>query len=835
MLRHPLTPRISPGARRGARFVALIALVLGVLGPAALPVSAAGGPTMEARILVGGHARVGSWVAISVHLTNDGPPISAELRLAGGTQGQTHFGTPVDLPTQADKTYVVYAQPPAFGSELTVDLVEGGTTLATRKAPFTIHDATQLVVAVVAEHPERLVGSIDLPPNMNQVAPLIVSLTPEDLPERVEAWASIDRMVWQDTETDRLSPAQLDAMRGWLAGGGRLVIAGGTVGPAALAAFPDTILPFRPVVTTDLPAENLTGLLGELPTGAATVPALSGELIAGRTLATAGDRVVAAERPYGSGGVTLLGFDPSVDWISRSDASHDLWRRILPAKGAGGLSFVDDNLLISAVSQLPALSLPPIGGLILILLVYILLIGPINYLVLVRLDRREWAWFTMPALIVAFAVGAYGFGAALRGSSVVVNEVAVVRGASGTTDGTAQVYLGVFSPTRGVYQVSVPGGALLSAPISGDFFGTTGTANTLDVLQGDPARVRDLGVGFSSLRAIRAETAMKVPLIETDLRLEDGRLKGTVKNSSQQRLERPAVVLGQTVVSVGDLEPGATATVDAPTTFVQFGQSMSDKVVGQGVFGEIGTTPGATRQYVRHNMIDELTYDPQSQPSNVLPGDGAVVLAWGSDPLLDVTVEGQKPEHLGNVLYYVPTDVTIHGKNTFRADLLGSTVVGTDSQMFSRDPTMISFGRGNATLAYRPIGFDGRFTASELVITMNGDPSGGAEPVAIEPLASNPPACPDLPVDPATGVSSAPPSKECQSFLNDGLAEVELFDLEGQAWRRLPHFTAGTRYAVGDPARYVDPTSGTVLIRYINDRSDQVGVQVDVALTGTVE
>jgi hypothetical protein len=33
----------------------------------------------------------------------------------------------------------------------------------------------------------------------------------------------------------------------------------------------------------------------------------------------------------------------------------------------------------------------------------------------------------------------------------------------------------------------------------------------------------------------------------------------------------------------------------------------------------------------------------------------------------------------------------------------------------------------------------------------------------------------------------------------------------------------------------VDPTTGTVLIRYVNDRSDQVGFQVDVALTGTVE
>ena len=104
---------------------------------------------------------------------------------------------------------------------------------------------------------------------------------------------------------------------------------------------------------------------------------------------------------------------------------------------------------------------------------------------------------------------------------------------------------------------SVPGGALLSSPIN-DFFGGQGGANTqLDVLQGDPARVRNLAVGFGSLRTIRAETPVTVPLIETNLRLEDGRLRGTVRNLSDERLEKPAVVLGGTVATLKDLEPGA--------------------------------------------------------------------------------------------------------------------------------------------------------------------------------------------------------------------------------------------------------------------------------------
>ena len=192
----------------------------------------------------------------------------------------------------------------------------------------------------------------------------------------------------------------------------------------------------------------------------------------------------------------------------------------------------------------------------------------------------------MPALIVAFAVGAYGFGSLLRGSAIIINEVAIVRGAPGATEGIAQSYFGVFSPTRGSYQIRVPGGALLSTPVSGDFFGAEPGATGLDVLQGDPSRVRDLGVGFGSLRTIRAESAVTVPLVRTDLRLEDGRLIGTVTNASEETILAPAVVLGGTVARLSDLAPGQTAEVDGAIQPAQLGQPLSDKVVGPVFFDQ---------------------------------------------------------------------------------------------------------------------------------------------------------------------------------------------------------------------------------------------------------
>jgi hypothetical protein len=820
-----------------------IGFTLVVLGAQPLTASAADAdaPVMEAAVLLEGHGRVGSWIAIQVHLRNGGPAVVGELRLSAGAQGKTRFGTPVDLPPQSDKIYLLYAQPPAFGGSLDVSLVAGDRTIATNEVAFTVHDATQLVVGVVAERPQGIVPRMDLLPAPNGTRPAIVPLGVEDLPERVEAWATLDRLVWQDVDSSQLSSPQLAAMRGWLAGGGRLVVAAGTAGPSVLSGFPDEILPYRPTGTTDVTPDSLTALLGGVPAGAADVPALSGDLARGRPLATVGDLAIAAEAGYGSGQVTLLGVDPSTGWIAEQDAVESLWRRFLPPRSTGPVVTGDDSQLVNAVSQLPALALPPIGGLLALLVGYILLIGPINYLVLRKLDRREWAWVTMPILILVFAAGAYGFGAALRGLDVIVNEVAVVRGAPDTTEGTAQVYLGVFSPSRGTYQVEVPGGALLSPTLAGDFVG--GNTGALDVLQGDPARIRDLVVGFGSLRTVRAETAAAVPRIQTDLRLDGGTLKGTIRNLSNETLEKPAIVLGGSVVVLKDLTPNSSQEVSLAVRSNPFGQSMSDRILGTVFFGDPTRTSDSTqRSIVRHAVIDQLTFDPNfGGPTGRLLAEGPVLLAWGTSQVLDVRISGQLPRRTGNVLYYVPLTMGVRGQTVFDADLIRSSLVETDANFFNdQGPFGINMALGSATLAYRPVAFEGSVTPSKVVVGMNfgdtglGNPSGTLRPAVPQP-------CRGAADDPANCVEPEPNdcnpnTEDCFSQGFEGLPEVDLFDRSaGGRWVRMETLKPGSSYELADPERYVDPGSGTLLVRFVNDFQDGIGFNFQVRIEGAVE
>ena len=255
-----------------------------------------------------------------------------------------------------------------------------------------------------------------------------------------------------------------------------------------------------------------------------------------------------------------------------------------------------------------------------------------------------------------------------------------------------------------------------------------------------------------------------------------------------------------------------------------FGQSLSDKIVGPIFWGDVRATSDTIALNIRHSIVDQLTYDPMFGSTNQLSTEGPVILAWGSQDLLHVEIEDQEPRHLGNVLYYLPARMTVSGTTTFRSDLIRSSVVESDAAFFSPDPYSINFGRGSATIAYRPTAFEGTIRGTELAIGLNfgGDPGLGAKPTVIEPLASLPPRCPN------------PPTADCAPFIPDGMPEVEVYDVVNQAWERLPHMTPGARYAVAEPANYVDRATGTALIRYVNDRTDGVGFSVDVAISGTI-
>src|SRR3989441_3832591 len=121
--------------------------------------------------------------------------------------------------------------------------------------------------------------------------------------------------------------------------------------------------------------------------------------------------------------------------------------------------------LTSVLGNLPALNLPAwwlIGTLVLL---YVLLVGPINYFVLRALNRRALAWITVPAIAIVGSAGAYGAGVITKGTSVLANEISIIHVEQGWDRAYQEQYTGVLAPTRGDYEVSLGSGHTMITPI----------------------------------------------------------------------------------------------------------------------------------------------------------------------------------------------------------------------------------------------------------------------------------------------------------------------------------------------------------------------------------
>jgi hypothetical protein len=838
-------------ARRATRVAAAVGLALGGLLPLASPTLAAD-VSLEARTMLGGHVRPGAWTAISVTVRNDGPTIDGELRISGPQQGRSTYGIPVQLANGAIQTHTLYAQPSFFGTKFAVSLVDAsGTPVARQELRVTSHDPSQPIIGVIAERPNGIIGDIKAAATSPNATPVVVQLTTADLPPRVEAWSAIDRLIWQDVDSGALSDEQRSALETWVGAGGRLVILGGTTGTTTLGAFPAELLPFIPVRTTDATREELAALVGAVPEAPASAPALAGTLLRGSVLARSGDDVIGAETAHGQGSVSLVGFDPSADWLADTRHATAFWKRLLPNIAAGvvnPLSLPDDTAIVGALNNLPAVDLPRIEQLFLLLFGYVALIGPVNYLVLKRLDRREWAWLTMPLLVIVFAVAAYSLGLVLKGTDVIVNQLAIVRGAAGADRGLAQAYVGVFSPTRETFEISVAGGAFLTNPISQQ---QQQAEQPLDVVFGESARLRGYGVGFGVLRSFRAETAVTTPRIESDLRFTGGNLEGTITNRSDVTLENVAVVYGGGVATVPRLAPGEATDISfSSVSAVNFGLPLSERM-----FGQAPNDPASARTtYSRRTIIDQLTGYSWKIGNGAL-SDRPMILAFHAGAAVDVDVAGTEVQRAGDTLYVLPAPITIEGHTVIGDEFIRRSVIDADAnEAFDQGNNTFSLGRGTMTVEFRPTSFSGGFAVSSLELGMSqGEGAmlrGRGDELAPLPDAEQPDQ--DDPVDGPTATDEGSGPGDVTDDTGevvegddldalpgpmevDGIPDLQLFDLEAARWVEFPHLRMGAAYLVDDPARYVDG-SGSLTVRFVNRQNQGMVAYfgLSVRLEGTV-
>jgi hypothetical protein len=227
----------------------------------------------------------------------------------------------------------------------------------------------------------------------------------------------------------------------------------------------------------------------------------------------------------------------------------------------GGMFFGPSDGVASTVAEDGGLRVAVVGWLLLFLVAYVVLVGPLAFLLLRRAGKAGWTWLAVPTVAVVFTVAAFVIGSDLRTGNEIAHGTVVETRPQG-----ARVfsYVGLLSRSGADARVSLPAGwqsSDMSSPMSGWFDSGTRSPGPERVVVGADATVDEVALdpgGFGMVTAwgpIEATPGIEVTAVAGT----DGSVHGTVRNATDVTLRDVLILVGVRAWGGGKLEPGEEA------------------------------------------------------------------------------------------------------------------------------------------------------------------------------------------------------------------------------------------------------------------------------------
>lgn len=617
---------------------------------------------VSAEVAFGGLYRPGRSVVTLVDLENRGPERAVELRLESVDVTRS---LRVDLGARARKRVQVVAPAPSLGRSWKVRVVDPKTKERLGAAAPKMKRAEEgyTTAAFVGKRPPGFRdGELDLndPKALEDPNLLNVGLNGYwrvgrgavgDLPEAHEGYEPLDVLYWSNPRYDQLAPTQVSALERWVFSGGHLVVAVDEGWESVARSGLGRLLPMeltgvevsaraslenalvRPALLEDLqgsqakPLSEQVPVLGGAPRrGAGPGPESEGQAFA-----------LSYSWEVGAGRVTVWRVTPE-RWAT--EPTPDQWvawlgRRTRPAQAEGLWSVVsvdEPKLAFNAWVLLGILGL------------YLLVIGPVDYLVLRALKRLEWTLVTYPASVVVFGgltwvamAGSLDAGSVAIGLEFVTWDLpqeALTGGAAPSRarqafEGRRVERLEAFFPDkrqRLELSASVP-----EASLRGSKANVYSELTQAWELEGSPARLKTVAAAYAMLpvRQVHFFPASDEPPIK-------------VSFEAGQDPAGPPVL---------EVSPGSLGA--APACWLRYGRWLSDKHFAIPAQGKVAltlreTTPGEVPSVVIQDwgsggptqILASASYVVGAGP--LVEGQGELLCVFEGAP--ELAVQGLKPE-----------------------------------------------------------------------------------------------------------------------------------------------------------------------------------------------
>jgi len=397
---------------------------------------------------LGGYCRPGDWFPIVVSISNqtnvaddavfDGR-IIVESQSLTSEAGDYQFVRDVTVPASSNKRYVLYAKlPENTTAQFNVTIRRSnGQLVQTLPLNATLLEQSDLLALNVTADASRLNLPFLRPNNVSSLRQAIRA--PQFLPDNWAGYDAADIVIFSEWPTNTMTSTKIKALKDWIGMGGTLILLGGSVtntyqDEAALEFLPldltgtttyaynTSLERFAPVGDSLENDEAFIFSNGNTHQDANLLLEASGGV---------GDPIpLVVQKDLGKGQIVFLGTDFREPNRNLRDFISPYYFALLPETNRVHwrhqiVDYLNDKLvLITGAAAKP----PSTVIIIMICILYTLIVGPVNFFVLAKMDKIQLAWVTVPAIVFIFSGLIYGLGSLTKGSQTIARETSLFIG-----------------------------------------------------------------------------------------------------------------------------------------------------------------------------------------------------------------------------------------------------------------------------------------------------------------------------------------------------------------------------------------------------------------------
>ncbi|MDQ0087284.1 hypothetical protein J2T12_000678 [Paenibacillus anaericanus] len=708
---HLFLPHVKRITSLVSLWLAVMIILAGVLPQSAYAAQPA--ISIQSEMGYNGYIKDGEWNPLTITLKSD-VDVSGEIVVQteySYINGSGSYVKKVDLPAGTSKKVILGIPGASFNKGNNTIRFYKGTAQSGEYIPFTVGQSylassatASTLIGVLAQDPD----SLNFLKTLNQQSQgrdlTVIPLNGEQIPDDSTLLDPLDIIVVNNFSTDSLSSKQITAIRSWVVKGGTLVLAGGSGYVKTVKGLED-ISPVEYIGQTDVTSLPQLAIIGgdkplkfESPFPISQAKPKDGANVS----LQAGEDPLFASWLVGKGEVHYAAYDVAMEPLNSWSGHGEVWSTelgqklsILPnlqgiyGSQSGFMSGFDYIL-----DYFPSLTLPPFSLLVWLLLAYAILVAPILYYVLKKLDKREWAWLFIPLIAVLASGGIYIAGTSGK-SSILAHNISIMeldgKGHANRIAGSA-----LFVPRAGDYNLEFAAGThLLVGREDGLLSGgqTGGPDRQYISVQDEKTTLKLKDMTHRSMAKMWLDTpeTREFGKVDIDISYDDqGNPMGNITNNTTSDLSNAALILGGKVFILGDLPKNKSLSIPAATSMPNYGD------YGSTLF-PYGVSYGNIDEWERERGIINNYFGRSNATVN------NVFLAWNKDKLSDYKVDGKSvaSEDLNMWVQSVSPKFEANGNVNIPYGLIsGSASSTTANELSANGPGRVQMSEGETVFDY---------------------------------------------------------------------------------------------------------------------------------------